>query len=64
MIPSYSHAFQIFYWIGWKPDPKKQPKPLEPHRDSDFSLKDIDKLDEILKKVDEDGKPIDGDGKK
>ena len=42
----------MFYWIGWKPDPMKQPKPLEPHRDSDVSFKDIDNLDSVLHKFD------------
>merc|ERR1712107_655467 len=38
-------SFQIYYWIGWKPDPS-QPKPLKPQK-SDVSLKDLHKLDEI-----------------
>jgi len=45
-------TFQVFYWIGWKPDPTKQPKPLEPHRDSDVSFKDIENLDSVLHKFD------------
>ena len=52
---SLQHFFsdqQVFYWIGWKPDPMKQPKPLEPHRDSDVSFKDIDNLDSVLHKFD------------
>ena len=43
---------QVFYWIGWKPDPMKQPKPLEPHRESDVSFKDINNLDSVLHKFD------------
>jgi len=38
-------SFQVFYWIGWKPDPS-QPKALNPQK-SDVSLKDLYKLDEI-----------------
>ena len=30
----------------------KQPKPLEPHRDSDVSFKDINNLDSVLHKFD------------
>jgi len=41
-------TFQIYYWIGWKPDPT-QPKPLKPQK-SDVSLKDLHKLDEIAEK--------------
>lgn len=41
-------TFQIFYWIGWKPD-KSQPKPLNPQK-SEVSLKDLYKLDEVLEK--------------
>ena len=41
-------TFQVFYWIGWKPD-KSQPKPLKPQK-SDVSLKDLYKLDEIFEK--------------
>jgi len=41
-------TFQVYYWIGWKPDPK-QPKPLKPQK-SDVSLKDLYKLDEIFEK--------------
>ena len=41
-------TFQVYYWIGWKPDPK-QPKPLKPQK-SDVSLKDLYKLDEIFAK--------------
>ena len=39
-------TFQIYYWIGWKPDPK-QPKALQPQT-SDVSLKDLYKLDEVV----------------
>lgn len=48
-------TFQIQYWIGWKPDPS-QPKPLKPHQDSDVSLKDLYRLDEVVsQKLDEKG---------
>jgi NADH dehydrogenase [ubiquinone] 1 alpha subcomplex assembly factor 5 len=43
-------TFQIYYWIGWKPDPS-QPKSLKPQK-SDVSLMDIYKLDEILQSTD------------
>ena len=51
-------TFQIYYWIGWKPDPK-QPKALQPQT-SDVSLKDLYKLDEVVgniqsENVDKDG---------
>lgn len=39
-------TFQVFYWIGWKPDPS-QPRPLSPQK-SDISLKDLHKLEEIV----------------
>ena len=45
-------TFQVYFWIGWKPDPS-QPKPLTP-QSSDVSLKDIYKLDEIVKKFGDD----------
>ncbi|XP_023333476.1 arginine-hydroxylase NDUFAF5, mitochondrial-like [Eurytemora carolleeae] len=38
-------SFQVYYWIGWKPDPS-QPKPLKPQK-SDVSLKDLHRLDEV-----------------
>jgi len=38
-------SFQVYYWIGWKPDPS-QPRALKPQK-SDVSLKDLYKLDEI-----------------
>jgi len=41
-------SFQVYYWIGWKPDPS-QPKALKPQQ-SDVSLKDLYKLDEIVEK--------------
>jgi len=41
-------SFQVYYWIGWKPDPA-QPKALRPQK-SDVSLKDLYKLDEIVEK--------------
>lgn len=44
-------TFQVYFWIGWKPHPD-QPKALKPQQ-SDVSLKDIYKLDEVLNKVDE-----------
>jgi hypothetical protein len=43
-----SNLFQVYFWIGWKPD-KSQPQALAPQK-SDVSLKDLDKLDEVLKK--------------
>jgi NADH dehydrogenase [ubiquinone] 1 alpha subcomplex assembly factor 5 len=42
----FQATFQVFYWIGWKPD-ASQPRPLEPQK-SDISLKDLHKLDEII----------------
>nr|XP_031827070.1 arginine-hydroxylase NDUFAF5, mitochondrial isoform X1 [Nomia melanderi] len=50
-------TFQIIYLVGWKPDPS-QPKPLE-RGTGEVSLKDLYKLDEIIKdtkkiKIDED----------
>jgi len=39
-------SFQVYYWIGWKPD-SSQPKALKPQK-SDVSLKDLYKLDEIV----------------
>jgi len=41
-------TFQVYYWIGWKPD-KSQPRPLKPQK-SDVSLKDLYKLDELAEK--------------
>ena len=52
-------TFQVYYWIGWKPDPK-QPKPLKPQK-SDVSLKDLYKLDEIFEK--QGTAPVDDDKK-
>ncbi len=40
-------TFQVYFWIGWKPHPN-QPKALDPQK-SDVSLKDLYKLDEVLK---------------
>ena len=40
-------TFQVFYWIGWKPS-KSQPRPLNPQK-SDVSLKDLYKLEEVVK---------------
>lgn len=42
-------TFQILYMIGWKPDPS-QPKPL-PRGSGQISIKDIGKLDKIVKNV-------------
>ena len=42
----------------------KQPKPLEPHRDSDVSFKDINKLDEVLHRFDPNGSDKGGGEKK
>lgn len=39
-------TFQMYFWIGWKPDPT-QPKSLQPQK-SDVSLKDLYKLDEVV----------------
>lgn len=40
-------TFQVFYLIGWKPDPS-QPKPL-PRGSGEVSLKDLHKIDDIVK---------------
>ncbi|XP_054002384.1 arginine-hydroxylase NDUFAF5, mitochondrial isoform X1 [Hylaeus anthracinus] len=55
--PFVPATFQIIYLLGWKPDPS-QPKPLE-RGSGEISLKDLHKLDEIIKeskntKLDED----------
>ncbi|XP_017794973.1 PREDICTED: NADH dehydrogenase [ubiquinone] 1 alpha subcomplex assembly factor 5 [Habropoda laboriosa] len=42
-------TFQIIYLLGWKPDPS-QPKPLE-RGTGQISLKDLHKLDEIIKET-------------
>lgn len=42
-------TFQIIYMIGWKPDPS-QPKPLQ-RGTGQISLKDIHRLDEIIKET-------------
>nr|XP_022329521.1 arginine-hydroxylase NDUFAF5, mitochondrial-like isoform X2 [Crassostrea virginica] len=42
-------TFQFLNFIGWSPDPS-QPKPLQ-RGSAEFSLKDIDKLDELTKEV-------------
>ncbi|KAG5866554.1 hypothetical protein JTB14_012958 [Gonioctena quinquepunctata] len=42
-------TFQIINMLGWKPHPQ-QPKPLE-RGTGDVSLKDLYKLDEIIKEV-------------
>ena len=39
-------TFQIFNFIGWKPD-ESQPKPIE-RGSADFSLKDIRNLDKFV----------------
>ena len=44
-------TFQVYNWIGWKPHPD-QPKPLKPQT-SEVSLKDLGKLNDILKGVPE-----------
>lgn len=44
-------TFQVFYWIGWKPDPS-QPKPLAPQK-SDVSLRDLGSLEEAIKEASE-----------
>lgn len=43
-------TFQIIYMLGWKPDPS-QPKPLE-RGTGEVSLKDLYKLDKIIKNSD------------
>lgn len=40
-------TFQIIYMLGWKPD-ESQPKPLQ-RGTGEVSLKDLYKLDEIIK---------------
>jgi NADH dehydrogenase [ubiquinone] 1 alpha subcomplex assembly factor 5 len=42
-------TFQIINMLGWKPHPK-QPKPLE-RGTGEVSLKDLHRLDEIIKEV-------------
>lgn len=42
-------CFQIINMLGWKPHPK-QPKPLE-RGSGQISMKDLYKLDEIIKDV-------------
>ena len=42
-------TFQIIYMLGWKPD-ESQPKPLNRGK-GDVSLKDLYRLDEIIKKT-------------
>ena len=44
--PHIPATFQMYFWIGWKPDPT-QPKALQPQK-SDISLKDLYKLDEVV----------------
>ncbi|XP_032678338.1 arginine-hydroxylase NDUFAF5, mitochondrial isoform X2 [Odontomachus brunneus] len=46
--PFVPATFQIIYMLGWKPDPS-QPKPLE-RGTGEVSLKDLYKLDKIIKK--------------
>jgi NADH dehydrogenase [ubiquinone] 1 alpha subcomplex assembly factor 5 len=46
-------TFQIIYMIGWKPDPS-QPKPLE-RGTGEVSLKDIYRLDEVVKEASQKG---------
>eukprot|EP00095_Tigriopus_kingsejongensis_P004066 maker-scaffold5_size1054832-snap-gene-9.23 protein:Tk04066 transcript:maker-scaffold5_size1054832-snap-gene-9.23-mRNA-1 annotation:"methyltransferase c20orf7-like mitochondrial" len=41
-------TFQIFYWIGWKPD-ASQPQALKPQK-SDISLKDLHNLEDAIQK--------------
>lgn len=41
-------TFQLINFISWKPDPS-QPKPIR-RGSAEFSLKDIDKFNEIIKK--------------
>ncbi|XP_046975781.1 arginine-hydroxylase NDUFAF5, mitochondrial [Vanessa cardui] len=42
-------TFQIINFVGWKPDPT-QPKPME-RGTAELSLKDLDKIDEIIKET-------------
>ncbi|XP_065568721.1 arginine-hydroxylase NDUFAF5, mitochondrial-like [Artemia franciscana] len=42
-------TFQILYFIGWKPD-RSQPKAL-PRGSGNFSLKDLHRLDEVVKQT-------------
>lgn len=42
-------TFQVIYLLGWKPDPS-QPKPLK-RGTGQISLKDLYKLDEIIKET-------------
>lgn len=42
-------TFQILYMLGWKPDPSQQ-KPL-PRGSGEVSLKDLYRLDEIVKET-------------
>ena len=42
-------TFQIIYMLGWKPDPS-QPKPI-PRGSGEMSLKDLYRIDEVLKKT-------------
>ena len=51
-------TFQVYFWIGWKPHPN-QPKALDPQT-SEVSLKDLYRLDEVLK----DSNETDKDNKK
>lgn len=48
--PFVPATFQIIYMLGWKPDPS-QPKPLE-RGTGEVSLKDLYKLDKIIKNSD------------
>ena len=41
-------TFQMYFWIGWKPDPS-QPRALQPQK-SDVSLQDLYKLDEVVER--------------
>lgn len=47
--PFIPATFQIIYLLGWKPD-ASQPKPLE-RGSGQVSLKDLYKLDEIIKET-------------
>lgn len=56
-VPFIPATFQVIYLLGWKPD-ASQPKPIR-RGTGEVSLKDLYKLDEIVKetkkiKIDED----------
>ncbi|KAK8735435.1 hypothetical protein OTU49_005389 [Cherax quadricarinatus] len=48
-------TFQIIYMIGWKPDPKQKVHQAE-RGSGQISLKDLDKLDEMVRKAGMEGR--------